>query len=123
MEFKKISGPIKLTAGTNGAQVEFPLQPRSGGRSCKVVQVMAKLVSSGGTAPTLGMKIDHGPDGFAHSNHTTIANTGIPASNLWVFDSDATKIIGEFIHLVPVAGGTATGDYVVVEFYEMPKPF
>ncbi len=112
----------RLGCGTNGAAVDFPLSPTPGGRAAKVVQYMAKVTVLGGT-PKLGIRINHGPDGTVAATHTTIATATVPASNLYVFDSDASKILGEWIHPVLVVEGTATGDFMMVELFELRKPF
>lgn len=119
---KKIVTLTRLECGTNGAVFNIPLPPSPGGRSCKVVQYMAKVTSFGGT-PTLGMVIAHGPDGAVSAPQITINPAGVPASHLYVFDSDATKILGEWLHPVLTVGGAATGDYLVVELFELRKPF
>ena len=120
---KKIVGPIRVVCGASGGDIEFPLPPSPGGRACKVVQYMAKISQFGGSGPKLGMKINHGPDGTVNATHTSIASAAVPVTNLYVFDSDGTKILGEFLHPILVVGGAATGDSLVVEVYEMRKPF
>jgi hypothetical protein len=123
MQFKKIAGPIQIFAGAAGAAVPFPLQPTGGGRSCKVVQYMVKVVATTG-APTLNFVIDHGPDGIAHLQHTAGPGAAAPpASRLYQFDSNAAVMLCEYLHPIPWVGGAAATDSMTVEVYEMRKPF
>ncbi len=122
MFFTKIAGPIKITSGTNGADVEFPLPPRRVGSRAKQAQYTLKVVSASGTAPKLGFKLRHGPDGVASKEISSVATAAPPADILLIVDS-GSMMLCEFIHPIPVAGGTATGDSVTIEVYEMVKPF
>lgn len=119
---KKILGPTRVVCGTPGTALETALPPSPGGRACKVVQFMAKVSAFTG-APKLGMKINHGPDGVVNATHTLIGTVVVPGSNLFVFDSDASKILGEYIHPILLVDGAATGDSMVVELFELRKPF
>ncbi len=122
MAFKKIAGPIRLVSGTNGADVEMPLPPRPGARMCKQAQYTLNIVSSGGAAPKLGFKLRHGPDGVVSKEIVNVASVAIPADNVAMFDSGSAMLC-DVLHPVPVVGGSATGDWVGVEIYEMRKPF
>lgn len=122
MTFSKIAGPIRITCGDGPVDVQVPLNARPGGRACKSVQFMVKVVSTSGTGPKVGFVIKHGPESTVLKVHTSTAVASVPADNLYVFDA-GSAIIGEYIRGVLVAGGTANGDSTVVEVYEMRKPF
>lgn len=122
MDFRKIVGPTRFDAGAAGADVEYALPHRAGGKSAKGVSVHVKIIAGSANAK-VGFKIKHGPDGTVTAVHTSTASATISASpSLMVFDA-GSAMIGEYIHPTLVVGGTAGSDYVVVEVYEMRKPF
>lgn len=121
MEFRKIASNIRIEAGTDGADAEYDLEPRGNGRMCKNVQLMAKVVKAGPNAK-LGLKIKHGPDGVVFVTLASVASATVPAEMLVVLDS-GNGVVGEFVKSVLVAGGTATGDWTVVDVFEMRKPY
>ncbi len=120
MQLKKIASNLRLLY--TGAAAEVPLTPFQGGARNKVVQFMVAVRSANG-APTLGCKIDHGPDGIVHATHTTLANAALPTTNIYVFDSDSTKILGDWIHPILTVGGAVAGDAMTVDVYAVLKPF
>ncbi len=120
MFFRKVVGGIRIEAGTNGADKEFALNPKSGGRYCKNVQVMVKVVNSSDNAK-VGIKIKHGPDGMMFKELAALASATVPGDKIFVLDT--VNIVGEFVQIVLVGGGTATGDWAVVDVYEMRKPY
>lgn len=120
--FEKIAGPMRLDAGVNGADKEYLLPPRAGGRNTKQLSFMVKLLAGAANAK-LGFRIAHSPDGQTSATHTSVASATISSPpTLMTFDA-GSGVIGEFIHAIPVVGGTATTDYVVVEIYEMRKQY
>jgi hypothetical protein len=121
--FKKIASAIQVFAGAGGAAANFPLQPGPGGRGCKVVQYMVRVLSTTG-APLLTLQIDDGPDGLAHMLHTAgPAAAAPPASRLYRFDSAAGIILCDYLHPILIVSGGAATDSVTVDVYEMRKPF
>ncbi len=122
MTFRKIYGPTRIDAGVNGADQEYALEARPGGRMVKSVMYMIRVIQKANANVKLGIKIKHGPDGQAFTNHTSTASATVNADDLMVFDG-AAGTVGEWIRPVVVAGGTATGDWMQVEVYEMRKPF
>lgn len=124
MTHEKIVGPMNLLCATGGGTTNYALAPRPGGRTCKTVQYMVKVLEYRGTAPTLGFIIAHGPDGSVSATHTSIAVAAVTGTTpiLFVFDCGAAPL-GEFLHPIVRVGGTATGDGVVVEVWETRKPF
>ena len=86
------------------------------------VGLMVKVLSASGTTPKVGFTIKHGPEAGVLITQTTMAAAVVPAENLFVFDC-GNGILGEWIQGIPVAEGTATGDAVLIEVYEMRKPF
>lgn len=101
--------------------------PRPGGRLCKNVQYMVKVVASSSDQAKVGLFLDHGPDGTVSKLHSTpIALTQLTGGNalLLVGDSDSTKIIGEFLHpVVNCLSNDANACWALVEIFEMRKPF
>jgi hypothetical protein len=131
MMFSKIVGPVRLDSGTNGALKSYPLPPRGGGRMCKVVQYMVKVVQSSGSTARVTVRMDHGPDGNVFTTHSTPISavdptTGGTVALPAVVAGDATTsiIVGEFIQCVPGASSSDSNpSWVVVEIFEMRKPF
>ena len=120
MQTRKLVTGLRLT--WNGTNFDVALPPTPGGARCKVVQIMVAIRAALG-APTLGCKIEHGPDGVVHAVHTTINNAALPATNLYVFDSNAGLVLGDYIHCILTVGGGANGDSMTVDVYETRKPF
>ena len=120
MFFRKVASNVRVEAGAGGADVEFPLSPKGGGRLCKNVQVMLKVVASS-TNGKVGVKIRHGPDGTTFKELVSQATIAVPSDRLIVLDT--TTIVGEYIQIVLLGGGTAAGDWVSVDVYEMRKPY
>jgi hypothetical protein len=113
---------MRVDAGATGNDVEYPLDGAPGGRFCKVTQFMVKVLQKSNGNVKLGFKVRHGPDGQAYATHTSISSQTVPADDLMVFDG-AGAILGEWTRGVVVAGGTAPGDWMVIEVFEMRKPF
>jgi hypothetical protein len=88
---------------------------------CKNVQVMIKVVQNSAGAK-VGARIEHGPDGTTWNVLATAATLAVPTDRLVVLDS-GSGIVGEYIRVVVVGGGTAASDWAVVEAFEMRKPF
>ena len=122
MTFKKIAGPIRRVSGTNSADVEAALLPRAVGRLAKLAQYTVLVHSAPGTAPKIGFKLRHGPDGVASKEIVNSATVAVPADNLGMYDSGAT-VLNNYLHPIPVVGGSATGDSVTISVFEMLKPF
>ncbi len=122
MLFRKVAQNVRVEAGAAAVDVDYAQAPKPGGRMCKNVQVMVKVTASS-TNAKVGIKIKHGPDGVAFKDLATQATTVVPADKLFVLDTSASAIVGEFVQIVVVGGGTAAGDWAVVDVYEMRKPF
>ncbi len=87
MDFKKIAGPTRFESGPAGADAEYPLPHRSGGRSAKSFSYMVKVIA-GPPNTKVGFKIKHGPDGTVSVVHTSTASATIAASpSVMVFDA------------------------------------
>jgi hypothetical protein len=126
MDFKKIEGHFRVdgpVAGSGGR--DYPLTARSGGRSCKVAQYWIKVIAASSNA-TLGLGLEHGPDGNLFVLHSNVISLAAPASipGLLVGDADDTKIIGEYLRpVVNIVSNDASVCWAVIEVYEMRKPF
>lgn len=122
MDFKKIIGPTRFDAGVGGADVEYTLPPRSGGRSVKSVSHMVKIIG-GTTNAKVGFKLKHGPDGSVSTTHTSTASATITTPPSCMAFDGGSAAVSEHIHPVVLVGGTAATDFVVIEVFEMRKPF
>jgi hypothetical protein len=91
MYFRKIAGPMRVDAGSAGADLEYPLDGRPGGRACKVTQHMVKVLYKSNGNVKIGLKLKHGPDGEAYTAHTSAPSATVNSDNLMVFDGDVTK--------------------------------
>lgn len=120
--FEKIAGPMRLDSGVNGADKDYPLPPRAGGRNVKSLMYMVKVIAGASNAK-VGFRVAHSADGSVTATHTTVASATISTPPAMMTFDAGSAVLGEFIHPIPVVGGTATTDYVVVEIYEMRKPF
>jgi hypothetical protein len=123
MLFRKVAGPMRIEPAAGPADQDFALDPKAGGRMCKNVQVMVKVVQNSAGAK-LGVRIEHGPDGTTWKSlaASTTPAPAVPSDKLLVLDS-GSGIVGEYIRVVVVGGGAAVTDWAVVEVFEMRKPF
>lgn len=125
MMFRKIAGPFRVDGGSD-TEIGYPLTPSGGGRMCKSVQYMIKVIAtSSPTNSKLGLKLNHGPDGMVSAPHSSpIASTATGnAPSLLVGDADSSKIIGEYLHVIVTAFGVGGPSSAMIEVYEMRKPF
>lgn len=118
----RVDGPA-----TGGQVTGFKLKPRAGGRSCKNVQYMIKILAVSSNQAKVGLDLQHGPDGsvsVAHSTPITVTQLTGANANLLVGDADSTKILGEYLHVViNCISFDANPCWATVEIYEMRKPF
>jgi hypothetical protein len=73
-----------------------------------------------------GLTLNHGPDGKVTVLHSTPIAVAVPGAvpSLLSGDADSTKVLGEWLHpIVSAASTAATAEWLIVEVYEMRKPF
>lgn len=129
MEFRKITGPLTISSGTDGSEKEYPLGVFGGGRLVKGVNYMVKVLAASSTTNVrIGLVLKHGPDGTCSVTHSTPISAGNPGTAfpaLLSGDSDTTKMLGEVLMpILKIADSAITTQMTAtVEVYEMRKPF
>lgn len=73
----------------------------------------------------VGVRLYTGPDGKHSLLHSTpIASTTIGAGVLMLDgDSNANKMLGEYLHATPTCEGNGAVDWAVIDIYEILTPF
>lgn len=130
MVFKLIF-QARIDSQSTGGESTIPFPPRNGGRACKQVnyQVVVRL-SDGSVNTRITLVLNHGPDGAVSTLHSTPISLVDPTTTLpsvMSGDSDATKMIGEWLHPIlkikHVNGAGNSLVWAVVEVYELRKAF
>jgi hypothetical protein len=118
----RVDGPA-----TGGQETQYKLKARPGGRLCKGVNYMVKVIAVSSTQAKVGITLDHGPDGQVSRNHSIpIATTQLTGTNAALLsgDSDPAKMLGEYLHpIVTCISNDASPCWAVIEVYELRKPF
>ena len=128
MTFKKIFTG-RLDSGSTGQETTYVMPPSSGGRSCKVVQFMVKVLQASSTTNVrISVDLYQSPDGTVSTLHSTAISSGDPGAtfpSLLTGDCDTSKIVGEV--LIPRIrikdSATTNAMSAVIELYELRKPF
>ena len=128
MNFKKIASNVRIDTTSTGDQVVFLLPATPGGRQVKSINYMVRILQCSDTSVTkIGLNLSHGPDGLVSTSHSSpITATLVPASNLLSGDA-GPGVLGEWLHPALTVQRSSTGaglrESVVVDVYEMRKPF
>lgn len=121
--FRKVLELTRLDGGATA--VEFRLQPTAGGRSCLAAMMQLKIHNRSSANVTVGIRLEHSPDGSVsdvHSTPRTTATLAFAPPCVVSGDSDASKMLGEYLHWVIIVGGGA-GEWIQFEAFEMRKAF
>jgi hypothetical protein len=115
---------------------EYRLRPKPGGRACKTLQYMVKVIKSSGANCQVGLGVQHGPDGdvFLPLDDQIIPMTLVSGASTDALvleghvgqdDGSNTKVVGEWIlPILKINHDSGTGDvWAVVELFEMRKPY
>lgn len=100
-------------------------RPTVGGRSCLRAMLQLKIANRSSSAVTLGVRLEHSADGTLSDVHSTPRATATLASAppcVVSADSDASKMLGEYLHWVIIVGGGA-GEWFQLEGHELRKAF
>ena len=107
MLFTKIVSNFRVECGAGGEDTEITLKPRPGGRAARGVNYMVLVTQKSSNAVEVGLKLNHGPNGINSLQHSIpIAQVAITTNTLLSGDSDATKILGEWLHPIILVGST-----------------
>ena len=102
---------------------EIELKRSNGGRMVKTAGYMLRIVSSSDPAARVGLKLYHGPDGIFKMLHSTPIPLAAPSDKLMGGDSaGGAMTLFEWLHPVLV-GDNVAGKWVMVDVYEILKPF
>jgi hypothetical protein len=120
---RKIAGPMRIQSGSVGA-AGFALEGCDRGNQAWVVQYSVIVLEASGSGATLGLRVDHSPDGQRFSAQRTIATAAVGSTGpvVLMFESDTAKGLGQFFRPVLITASGA-GDSFVVEVWETIKPF
>lgn len=133
MQFRKIAGPLRIDSP--GASTLYPLPGRAGGRMCKGVQYMVKIIQSDSTECQIGMDVAHGPDGDVYLPLKadvipfTSVGTAYPFALAGAVGQDQgsspSSVVGEWIQptIKIQDDNQASARWAMVEVWEMRKPF
>ena len=134
MMFRKIAGPMRIEDEAGSIQ-SYRLDPSRGGAMCKTLQYMVKVIKSSPTNISIGVEVEHGPDGdvWTELDQNLISMTPVDASSNAALleghvgedDGSATKVVGEWIRptiRIQRTGGSGSV-WALVEIFEMRKPF
>jgi len=125
-------GPMNISTGPNGEEITYTLGIIGNGKSFKKAQYWIVVDhASDATNGTLGLNLDHGPDGVNFQNHSSpipVATLSSCPKLLQASVSDSTTMIGEYRKLNMVIGdarqpGSKTLQTMTVTVYETVKPF
>jgi hypothetical protein len=130
--FKKIAGPLRIDSLDTGGEDIYELSPSAGGRLCKTLQYMVKVIKASATTTRVAMDVEHGPDG---DTYCTLLNDVVPYTTIDTMpkvieghvgqDGDPTLVVGEWIRpKVKIKEATTSGPvWALIEVYEMRKAF
>ena len=131
MHRKIFSGRIDTSA--TGGELRYELDPKPGGRACKIVLYSLKVVQSSGDNVRLGIDLQTGPDGDVYgANRQVIVdfNPGTLVPSLaegasGTPDTDATDVLGEWLRpTLKIRDGVASAaQWAHIELWETRKPF
>ena len=127
MQYRKL-GRFRIDGpATGGMAATVSLGPTAGGRMCKGALYMLKILQVSSTQAKLGLALSHGPDGQVAVLHSTpIANTQLTGANAFLLagQSDLSLMLGEYLDpALTCISNDASVCWVLVEVYEMRKPF
>ncbi len=127
MQYRKL-GRFRIDGpASGGTAAAVSLGSSGGGRMCKGVLYMLKIVQVSSAQAKLGLALSHGPDGQVSILHSTpIANTQLTGANafLLVGQSDLSLMLGEFLDpALTCISNDANACWVLVDAFEMRKPF
>ena len=122
MIYRKIASSLRIDAGNN-FNPEVALTPSSGGRMIKTAGYMIRILSVSDSGAQIGLKLYHGPNGISKILHSTPITLAAPGGDLMAGDSSAgSMMLFEWLHPTLV-GGSVNGKWVLVDVYEILKPF
>lgn len=129
MNWRKVVSNMRIESNNDQTARYYKLTPAGGGRFCKGVQYMVKVIAKSAGTARVTVRCDHGPDGEVFITHSTPINDVDPGSTVPGLVSGDTlgtpNMIGEVIE--PVIGcrstAAATIDWMVVDLYELRKAF
>jgi len=129
MYFVKIASNVRIESSANGTSQDYALPPLPGGHTTKNVGYQLRIVQASSTNAMAGIKLNHSPDGGTSVNHSTpIANTQL-STGVTLLSGDTVSssvMVGEWLHPILTCsqfGGGGTREWVVLDAYEMRKPF
>lgn len=125
MMYRKIANSLRLDSGVGGQLLEVELDAIWSGHTMKQAnfQVVPRQKSS--TNAKVGLKLKHGPDGKAFTDHSTpITSTQLTGTTtLLDGDSSSTKMLGEVLLPVMTIEGMGVAEWAQVDVYMVAKPF
>lgn len=119
----------RVDSQSNGAEAQYALRPRAGGRLCKTELLQVKVVAGDANANTrISVYVRHSPDGTVSVAHSTAINSAAPGTTLPALLSgyaDQALPLGEYLHLVLgiADSGLTTARWAYVQVWGMRKPF
>lgn len=118
----RVDGPA-----TGGQETFYRLQPSRSGRLCKQANFQIKVIASSSSQAKVGLRLEHGPDGTVSVLHSVpIPTTQLTGGNALLLngDSDASKMLGNFLHpVITCISNDASPCWAVIEVYQLLKPF
>lgn len=126
MIFRQIAKDVRVESNSDGTAQDFELEPSPGGHVIKVCNYMVVVKQKSGTNARLGLKLNHGPNGIVSIAHSQpVAVTTLGAGVLLIGgDSDVTKVLSEYLHVILTCQSTGGNrEWAVCDVYEMRKPF
>jgi hypothetical protein len=115
---RKIASGLYI-ASANPAAV-IAMEARPGGSKVKTLAFAAVMLDKSSGSDTLGIRIDHGPEGQLWVTHTAASLAAV--GTMLVVEADAAVILGEYFRAAFVTS-TTLNQFFVVDLYEITRPF